>query len=304
MTATLDRHPHLIGYGLALGAAAAVGFTPVASKVLLGHMHVLTFGVIWFGCAALFALLTLLAQGRGRTLVLRGRVFAAAAGVGITNGLAGALFFRAVQLTDPALVAFFSRPGTILVVLAGVIFFHERLARLEWLGIAIVVLGSGLMGVVSSAIQLQAFVLVILNSVLLSVSMTLAKAAVASVPPLVLVAYRACFTSATFGVMSLAVGAWEFPLGGYLWALPVGAFCGPFFSFVLLYAAFTRLSMSRASVVHSAYPLFTTLYGWLLLGAGWVPVQLMGGLLATGGIGLLVARHPQAVRVADAPTAK
>ena len=296
-----ERREHLIGYGLALGAAAAVGFTPVASKVLLRELHVVPFGMVWFACAGTYATLALLVRGRIGDMRLRGRVFAAAASVGISNALAGLLFFRAVQLTDPALVAFFSRPGTILLVLAGVVVFRERLTRLEWIAVLVVIGGSLVMGATSSTLQLRAFVLVVLSTVMTSVSYALAKGAVASARPLVLVAYRAWFTSGTLAVICVATDAWEFPVGSYLWAMPLGAFAGPFLSFALLFAAFERLAMSRASVVHAIYPLFTTVYGLLLLSVDMTAVQFFGGLLATAGIAMLIAARPAAATGAGDP---
>lgn len=295
-----DRRRTLTGYALALGAAASVAMTPVASKVLLGRLHVFTFGAVWFATAGTFALGTLLLRGRGRELALRGRRFWAAALVGITNGLSGFMFFRAVQLADPALVGFFTRPGTILTVLAGVLLFGEHLSRLEWIAIAIVVSGSSLLGYTANAIELRAFVLVIAATTLTSASYSFAKGAVASIAPIVVVAYRAWFTSAIFAVAALAAGKTAFPVGGYLWALPVGAFMGPFFSFVLLFGAFDRLPLSHAASVQAIYPVFTTVYAALIVGSVLTGSQLAGGLMATFGIGLLVyAKPPSAAAAAE-----
>lgn len=293
-----QRRSQRIGYALAVGAAAGVGVTPVASKVVLAHLSVLSFGTVWFACAGVYALLTLVLQGQGRALLLRGRALYVVLAVGVSNAIAGLLYFRAVQTADPALVAFFTRPGTILIVLGGIVVFRERLVRNEWLAVLIVIGGSGLMGYASSQIELHAFALVVGSTVLTSVSYTLAKGAVATVPPLMVVMYRAWATSATFGVICWLTGAWEFPVGPYLWAMPVGAFFGPFLSFTLLYAAFKRMPMSRATVAHAANPIFAALYARLLFGRTLEGPQLLGGLLATLGIALLITQHPTAASAA------
>ena len=287
-----ERRRHAAGYAMALGAGACVGFTPVASKILLRELHLFPFGAIWFGCAGLYAVLTLAARGRLAALHLSGRVFFTAAGVGVANGLSGLCFFRAVQIADPALVSFFTRPGTIFTVLGGIVFFGERMSRSEWLAVFVVVGGSTLLGFTASAIELRAFALVMGGTLFASVAHFFAKDAVADAGPMVLVAYRAWFTSATFASAAIIAGQFEVPVGGYLWVLPVGAFFGPFLSFALLFAAFHRLPLSTSSAAHAVNPLFTTVYAALLIGTRLTAAQLLGGGVATAGIVLLVLSNP------------
>jgi drug/metabolite transporter (DMT)-like permease len=298
------RKRRLAGLGLALAAAALVGFTPVAAKRALEAVPVWSFGAVWFPCAGLYATGFALVSGRLHQLKLRGRPLAAAIGVGLTNGVSGLMFFEAVRIADPALVGFFTRPGTILTVLAGILFFGERLRGRDWIALAAVVAGGAVLSRGASGLEQRAFTLALGAMLATAISYSLAKNAVASAAPLAIVAYRGFFSGIPFAVAALADGGFSFPPGPHLWFIPVGSFVGPFLSFVCLFAAFKRIPLSQAATIQAVNPVFTSLYTPWIIGTTLAGGQLLGGLLATAGIAIMAGSSKGAKEETERPGAR
>jgi len=135
-----DRH--LFGLGLALVTAWMWATMPIMLKILVGALDPVTLSCVRFFTAGLLILPVLLLNRSYRPLMrLRGRRLAAL--------LLGALALAANYVTFMAGLRFIS-PGTaqvimqstpMLVLMASLAIFGERLGRWQWLGIAILLCG-------------------------------------------------------------------------------------------------------------------------------------------------------------------
>jgi len=248
----------------------------------------LAFAPLWFAVASLWGIgLYLLREGpswpTGLWASLRPILW-----LGGLNGSHNLLFFVAITLGDPTLAAFFSRSETVYSVLLGTVLLGERMRYYQWLGVAISVLGTGLITFRAGRLVWLMLVLLLVSNFFLSLSTLVAKKNVITVPPLILSTARTIVMAVLLGLIGLGAGQLAWPdLTAWLWIIG-GAFFGPFLSYVLFYRGLLYLDLAKGVIIRATQPLFVAIYGLILFGTLVTFRQFAGGMLMIAGVGLML----------------
>ncbi|MFC1974991.1 DMT family transporter [Chloroflexota bacterium] len=276
------------GIILTFASAACISVTFVASKQALLELSPLAFTPVWFAVASLWGigfyllrsgpkLPTGLSASTGPILLL-----------GSLNSVANLLFFTAINLGDPTLVAFFSRSETVYSVLLGAWFLGERMYRYQWVGVAIAIAGAGVMTFQAGPIAWLVLLILLVSTLFLSFSRLIAKKNVATVEPLILSTARTVLMSLMLGLAGLVFGQLAWPSStAWLWIIG-GSFFGPFLSYVLFYKGLLYLDLAKGSVIRATQPLFVAVYSLILFGTFITGQQFIGGMMMIAGVVLML----------------
>ena len=131
-----------LGIALSLTTAALWGLLPIALKVVLESMDALT--IVWWRFAVAMAGLGAFLAWRGALPRVRGTGRAAFALVGAaTLALVGnfVLYLVALDHATPSVTQVVIQLAPLLLLVGGVVVFHERLAAVQWAGFAILAAG-------------------------------------------------------------------------------------------------------------------------------------------------------------------
>jgi len=269
-------------------SAMVTAIAPIATKQALGTVNLETFSILW-SLSAFIGALTYALSKRGSNTFQKFRqywpfVFA----IGVLTAAIVLIFSTAIRLVDPALFSFFTRLEVVFTVLVGMLLFKERLNRLELLGVTITILGALIMTYRAGEIVLLAFVLGLINSLLVSIRTLLGKVTVQHLEPAVLVAVGRLIACLFTLLYAIAFGGLQLPSSNSLLIIIAGAFFGPFLGFMLLYKALSLCEVSRVSVFRTSFPFFVALYSFLLFRTIPSPRQMLGGGIIVAGILVLI----------------
>ncbi|RME45444.1 MAG: DMT family transporter [Caldilineae bacterium] len=281
--------PRVQGILYTFASAAFLSVTFIASKEALRELPTLGFTPIWFTLAS--------AWGIGYYAVQPNKVpwqtlkpyLGALLLLGLSSSASNFFFFSSIRLGEPTMVAFFSRSETVFSLLWGVVALRERLTRPQWLGVAMAVVGAGVMTYQGGRLVWTVLGLALVANFFNATTSYVAKRNVASVPPAVLGIARTLVLAASMGVLGLAWGQLRWPsLRALLW-MAGGSFFGPFLSYLLFYKGLRTMDMGQAAIIRATQPLFVALYSLLLFGRTLGGVQFAGGLVILAGVTLMLS---------------
>ena len=278
------------GIGLTFLSAALVSVTFIASKQAMSELSPMAFMPVWFIVAAIWGLALYLWQHGLRFPTTVRPVLRPLLWLGLAHSLANLLYFNALKLGDPTMVAFFSRSETLITALLGLFVLGEELRFRQWVGMFIAISGTFVMTYQGPIIIWWILGLMVASNLLASIGTLLVKQNVMEVSPLVLAITRAALMAVIVGSVSFSRGELVWPsLTTWGWLIS-GAFFGPFLSFVAFYEGLRHLEMSTSSVIRATQPLFVALYSFLLFGTIMSSQQMWGGFILLLGIILMVWR--------------
>jgi drug/metabolite transporter (DMT)-like permease len=266
----------------------AAGIAPIATKQALGTTNLETFSLLWSLSAFIGASTYALSRRGSNSFQRLGQCWQFVTAIGVLTAAIVLIFSMAVRLADPTLVSFFSRLEVVFTVLLGMLLFKERLNRVELLGVAATISGALIMTYKAGEFVLFAFLLVLMNSLFISIRTLLGKVAVQYLEPAVLVAVSrliACLFTLSYAI---AFGVLQWPSSTNLIIIIIGALFGPFLGFVFLYKALSLSEVSRVSALRTSFPFFVALYSFLLFRTIPSPHQMLGGGIIVAGILVLV----------------
>ncbi|MBN1937222.1 MAG: EamA family transporter, partial [Anaerolineae bacterium] len=229
------------GYLFAFGSAAAIAATFLVRKSVSNAVNPTTFSVWWYGLSGIYAWVWTLLRGQPAQIGRASRAWKPLLALILCNAAAAILYFTEIDMTNPALVAFFGRLRTVYTILLGIVLLGERLNRREWAGAAITVLGTLIIAYKGGTALNTVFVLALIENLLMAVTTVTARLVVQHISPLVLTGVRGVTMAALLFVYALIAGQWQPVDGKTLLALSAGAFVGPFIGYVLRYSALARI---------------------------------------------------------------
>lgn len=214
----------------------------------------------------------------------------------ITQGL---LFFYALCYLSAglAIVIFFSHP--ILVAVAALPLFKEKLNLNLVLGLLLAITGVGLIsGLTSGAINLspRGLLLIILCSVCYTIYSLIAQMNVSRISPLTL---TNTFALIAIVVLFVLYRDFSFVYSLNLEQLTIGfamAILNTVLSVVLFLKGVQKIGASRATLISTLEPVFTLLLAFLLLGEIFSPLELFGSLLVLISMFLAVSSQPRGTK--------
>ena len=278
---------YLGGTAIATAASIIISGTFIFSKLLTARMPVAVFTALWFSIAGAMGLIAYLLRHRALPPLPR-HVLRPILLLGVLNGISALLFFQQIAMTDPAIVSFFSRIETVNTVLLGVLILRERLTVRDMLGVALVMGGSLLVTYASGETVALVFGLAVIQTLLHAGSLIAGKVAAPHISALALSTYRSLITALIAAPIALLSLRAEMDFSAGTWGLlTLGAFLGPFASYVLVYRALRDIDAWLWGVLSGLQPFLVILYGLGLYGTTPTPRQIVGGVIAV--IGAIVA---------------
>ncbi len=290
-------------YLLILLTTAFWGGTPVAGKLIIQDIPPITAGLLRYGVTALL-LFAIFRQQFPNPRALRGRDLWMLFWIGIFGTFLNHVFFFLGVVYAPATHGAIIPPTTspvwttllavrrgqerltasqvvgMILCLAGVVLvIHpERLiaggGRGALLGDLLFLLGGAAWGIYSylSALAMRRF----------SAATTLAFGMAIGT---VFLAPAALFERPWHRLRVAHLSAW----GALAFLILLGTLC----AYLWWNLALHRVGAGRTSVFSNLVPVFGVLFSWIILGERLAPIQLVGGLLAVGGV--LTCQHPSAL---------
>lgn len=293
-----DDQPDVRG-GLTFSLAAVVVSSTVfvSAKYGLGGFNPSTFSLIWTASAGLYALVWVVATGRGARLKVPTRVLGKLMIMGLVAGAGMITSWAGLALLDPTFVSFLWRFASIFTILLGAVLLEERLTVRELPAAGVIVLGSFLSAVGQWDVVAVGVAVTILACILAAVQNVLAKVVVRDIEPGVLCVYRLCLGAVWVALWILVTGRADFSVGAGHWgATLVGALLGPWLSWLLVYEAYRRWALWRATLISMLQPLLVVPIAYVAFGDLPSPQELVGGFMIIGGTAWFVHTHLQAQR--------
>jgi drug/metabolite transporter (DMT)-like permease len=276
------------GFTLALAGAALQSLNYVTAKYGLEGFHYVTFSLVWTASAAFYALMIVLATGRGRELALPRPALLCVVLMGLATGVGMLSGWAALDRLDPSFTAFLWRFTPVLAILGGALMLRERLSAGEIVASAVMVLGACVSTIGRWNIVGVGVLLALLSSCCVAAQMLLAKAKVTEVHPDVLTFYRVGIGALAIvvyaAVYAVPSGQVSFAVAKPYWIVTVvGAFLGPCLSYNLTFRSYSHWELARTSMVRTSQPLFVVPLAYVFLG------KLPAGREWAGGLVILAA---------------
>jgi len=249
-------------------------------------------GALWMAAAVGFYVVLVLVLGRLKKLAVPRGSRMQVVLLALVQAVGTGLFFAALHLADPNLVAFAGNATPLFTVIGSRLIFRERFTAGQLLGGALVVAGALVMTYTNEKGSLAGVLVMVAASLLYAVHTLLGRHLTRRVDPLALGFWRTFLMAAGFVAVAWVTGDLRLPSSGGQWLmLLVGGLIGPVVSIVTYYLALARWDAGKVDLVRSSMALWVLV--WTVSFTGRLPgwVQLAGGALTVLGVVLLLARR-------------
>jgi drug/metabolite transporter (DMT)-like permease len=194
------------------------------------------------------------------------------------------LSWAGLALLSSSVAAFIWRFAPVLTILAGGLFLGERLALRELTPASLMIAGAVVTALGQWELVGGGVILTLLACCLAAVQGLMAKTAVETIHPNVVVFYRVALGVVSIGLWAVAAGKLDFGVAASYWLVTLlGAFLGPCASFLLRYRALRCWPLSRSALVMTVQPLFVLPMEYLTSRELPTGRELLGGFLLLGG---------------------
>jgi drug/metabolite transporter (DMT)-like permease len=204
-----------------------------------------------------------------------------------------------LALLNPSFVAFLWRFASIFTIILGGLLLQERLGMKELPAAGVIVFGSLLSAVGQWNLVAVGMGLTIVACVLAGVQNVLAKIVVGDVHPSVLCVYRLGLGAVWVALWAFGTRRADFDVApSHWWATLVGAFLGPWLSWLLVYEAYRRWALWRATLISMLQPLFVIPIAYVAFGDLPSAKESVGGALIMVGAAWFVRGHLETKKLA------
>lgn len=274
-----DATPDRVGVALVLVSAAGFGtlgiFGVYAQRAGVSIPTVLAYR---FAIASLLVWGVLAWNGGARLLRGRSLVVALALG-GVGYATMSALYFLGLEFLTAGLVAIVLYTYPAFVVVLAVLTIGERVTRVMVVALGLALAGVALVvGADPAGVSVVGVLVVLGAAVAYATYITISRAVLETVDPLVLTAHVVPAAALSFVVAGTATGEFAVWPGRSAWPILVGvavlATAIPMFTF---FAGIERIGASRAGVVSTVEPLVTVALGVALFAEPVTPTTAVGG---------------------------
>jgi drug/metabolite transporter (DMT)-like permease len=282
------QKPDIRGPVYAALSAIAVAVAPITTKQALAAVNIETFSFLWSLVAFIGASTYALNKKSLNTFRTFRQCWLSVFGIGLLTAATVLIYSKAIQLSDPTFVSFFTRLEAVFTVLLGMLVFKERLTLLELLGATTTISGALIMTYKAQEIVLLAFMLSLIVALFVSIRTLLGKVAIQYMESAVVVAVSRLITCLFNLLYVIAFGVWQWPSITSLLLIIIGALSGAFLSFMFVYKALSIYEVSKVTVIRVSIPFFVALYSFLLFHTIPSPRQMLGGGIIVAGILALI----------------
>ncbi len=289
---TLRRDDPRAGFWWSLAGVTIPAAVFFIIPALTAELGVLGMGALWFPAAVGFYLLLALVLGRFNRLVIPRGARLQVIILGLVQAVGTALFFTALSVAEPNLIAFVGNATPLFTVVGSWIIFGERFRGRQLIGGVLVVAGALVITHYDESGSLTGILLMASGCLLFAVHTLLGRHLTRRVDPLALGFWRTSFMAAGFVIAALVSGGLRLPSTGDQWLLLlIGALIGPVGSIFTYYLALSNWGAGKVDLVRSSLSLWVLVWSLVLYGHLPAPVQLVGGALTVVGVILLITRR-------------
>lgn len=284
---------NLLGIILAMLAALAVSNVYIFSKAALNEIHLAQFGVYWFGLGIIWNLIYIFIKGKHKKIrFLSTKSVRALILIAVLEMFGTLFFFLAIKtVSNPAVVSFLANINPLFVTGLGIIFLKERFNKLEFAGMAILLIGALIISVKGSETINSLFIpgiqYVLLSGFIFSIASIIAKRQIKYVDASILALSRILllfiFSVGSIIFMDLQI---TIPISAFT-NIAIGSVLGPFLTATLGYMALKHIEVSKASMVRSVRSLFVLIGAYIYFGSYPQTWQIIGGLFTILGVILI-----------------
>lgn len=285
--AKLDR----TSVGVALVLVSAVGFGTLGIfGVYAQQVGVSIPTVLAYRFAIASVLVWSLLAVRGEVTILRGRSLAVGLGLGgIGYATMSGLYFLGLEYMTAGLVAIVLYTYPAFVVVLAAVTIDERVGRVTVTALIVAMAGVALVvGADPAGAAVLGVVIVLGAAVAYATYITVSRAVLETIDPLVLTAHVMPAAGVSFLVLGASTGSLAVPPPVASWPVLFGvgvvATAVPVFTF---FAGLERIGASRAGVVSTAEPLVTVALGALLFAEPVSAATVVGGTLILAAVVVL-----------------
>jgi drug/metabolite transporter (DMT)-like permease len=289
---TLWRDDPRAGFWWSLAGVMVPAAVYLMIPTLTAELGVLGMGALWMAAAVGFYVILVLVLGRLKKLAVPRGSRMQVAVLALVQAVGTGLFFTALSLADPNLVAFAGNATPLFTVIGSRLIFRERFTAGQLLGGALVVAGALVMTYTDENVSVAGVLVMVAASLLYAVHTLLGRHLTRRVDPLALGFWRTVLMAAGFVAVAWVTGDLRLPSSGGHWLmLLAGGLIGPVVSIVTYYLALACWGAGKVDLVRSSMSLWVLV--WTVSFTGLLPgwVQLAGGALTVLGVVLLLARR-------------
>ena len=281
------------GIFLAIGAALAVSNVYIFSKAALNEVHLAQFGIYWFGLGIIWNLIYIFITGKhSKTRGISYKSFRALFIIALLEMFGTLFFFLSIKtVSNPTIVSFLANINPLFVTTLGIVFLKERFNKIEFLGMAILLMGAIIISVKGpgniDSIIIPGVQYVLLSGFLFSIATIVAKRQIKLVDASFLALSRILllfiFSVASLYYLDLSI---SIPISA-LKNIAIGSVLGPFLTATLGYMSIKYIEVSKASMVRSVRSLFVLVGAFIYFGSIPGLWQIIGGLFTITGVILI-----------------
>ena len=282
----------LKGYILAFTSVLAVSNVYIFSKAALKEVHLLQFGVYWFG----FGLIWILLYAKYRKcfhlikdIPLKKHFLMAM--MGVFEVLGTYFFFKAIQtISDPSVTSFLGNISPVIIISLSFIILKERFSRLEFFGMLLALFGALVIstkGNFNTNIFIDGIQYILFSSIIFATNGILIKKNIKDLPPIILTINRSLFLFIS-SLIALFISHKSFQISDTaLSNIFIGSLLGPFLTVVTGFLALKYIPLSRKAIIGSTKGIFVMLGSFLYFGKFPEPITILGGFITILGVLLI-----------------
>ncbi len=207
--------------------------------------------------------------------------------IGALAGAATVISFAAVEYIDPGTAALLNETSILVGILLGVFWLKERLLRQQMLGIAVSLVGVGIITFQPGDYLRVGALMILVSSTVYAMHAAVVKRHGEHIEFVEFFLWRLASMAAFLALAATAFRAWQWPSPAAWLVVLVAGTVDVVISRALYYLALRRLKMSMFSIVLTVSPVVAILWTWGLFGIAPTPQQLLGGLAVILGIGIV-----------------
>lgn len=204
--------------------------------------------------------------------------------IGALAGAATVISFAAVEYIDPGTAALLNETSIVVGILLGVFWLKESLPRRQMLGIAVALVGVGIITFQPGDYLRIGAVMILVSSTLYALHTGVVKRHGGHIEFVEFFLWRLASMAAFLALGVTAFRAWQWPSPAAWLVVIVAGSVDVVFSRSLYYLALRRLKMSMFSIVLTVSPIVAILWTWALFGLQPTAQQLFGGVAVVLGI--------------------
>ena len=264
----------------------------IFGKLGFEYYNFVTVLALWFGFSAVVSFIMIIISKKlneYRTFLTHWKWVILAVSLNVISITSG---FYALKVIGPSLVGFLGRMSMLMMVLMGVIFLNEKFNNKELISGFIIAVGVILISFSKGEFIILGVLLMLAQSVFVSIWRYIVKAKMHDIDPLLIVNYRAVIVGVYFFAFAILTGQFEVTYSAGLYYATIPSIFSVIFLHLYKFKAYKLIDFSKVALLNALSPLFVVVLAFLVFGEVLTGIQIWGAVLIMVGVfGLIIYRE-------------